>query len=136
MDSNNIVEGKRQRILSQKARKEAYEATLSQVSEQGSFHVAFHAGITFKKPRIHRTTLPPPPKFWNGLRNHPCKLGFQAAADKEYNDLRNRGTFQFVQKSDIDPKTIIPLMWVFTYKFDDDGYLIKYKARLVVQGDL
>ena len=27
-------------------------------------------------------------------------------------------------------------MWVFTYKFNEDGYLLKYKARLVVCGDL
>ena len=27
-------------------------------------------------------------------------------------------------------------MWVFDYKFDEDGYLLKYKARLVVRGDL
>jgi hypothetical protein len=27
-------------------------------------------------------------------------------------------------------------MWVFTYKFDEDGHYIKAKARLVVRGDL
>lgn len=27
-------------------------------------------------------------------------------------------------------------MWVFTYKFDENGYLYKFKARLVVRGDL
>jgi hypothetical protein len=27
-------------------------------------------------------------------------------------------------------------MWVFTYKFNEDGYLTKFKARLVVRGDL
>ena len=27
-------------------------------------------------------------------------------------------------------------MWVFTYKFDTDGYLLKFKARIVVRGDL
>jgi len=27
-------------------------------------------------------------------------------------------------------------MWVFTYKFDQDSYLLKHKARLVAQGDL
>jgi hypothetical protein len=27
-------------------------------------------------------------------------------------------------------------MWVFTYKFDEDGYYIKAKACLVVRGDL
>jgi hypothetical protein len=31
---------------------------------------------------------------------------------------------------------VLPLMWVFTYKFDTKGYLSKYKARLVVRGDL
>jgi hypothetical protein len=30
----------------------------------------------------------------------------------------------------------LPLMWVSTYKFDKDGLLYKYKARLVVRGDL
>jgi hypothetical protein len=27
-------------------------------------------------------------------------------------------------------------MWVFTYKFDEDGLLYKYKAWLVMRGDL
>jgi hypothetical protein len=27
-------------------------------------------------------------------------------------------------------------MWVFTYKTDGDGYLSRFKARLVVRGDL
>ena len=32
-------------------------------------------------------------------------------------------------------KTLIPLMWVFSYKFDDASYLLKFKACLVVCGD-
>jgi len=31
---------------------------------------------------------------------------------------------------------ILPLIWVFTYKLDKDSFVIKYKARLVVRGDL
>ena len=31
---------------------------------------------------------------------------------------------------------VIPVTWVFTYKFDIDGFLVKYKARLCVRGDL
>jgi hypothetical protein len=27
-------------------------------------------------------------------------------------------------------------MWVFSYKLDKDGFVIKYKARLVIRGDL
>jgi hypothetical protein len=30
----------------------------------------------------------------------------------------------------------LPLMWVFTYKFNKDRLLYKYKAQLVVRGDL
>ena len=30
----------------------------------------------------------------------------------------------------------LPLMWVYTYKFDADGYLHAFKARLVARGDL
>jgi hypothetical protein len=27
-------------------------------------------------------------------------------------------------------------MWVFSYKLDEDGFVIKYKARLIIRGDL
>jgi hypothetical protein len=30
----------------------------------------------------------------------------------------------------------LPLIWVFTNKFDEDGYLLKEKARIVARGDL
>ena len=36
-----------------------------------------------------------------------------------------------------DPQTqILPTMWVFTYKFDPHGYLVKYKAQLVIYNNL
>ena len=31
---------------------------------------------------------------------------------------------------------MLPLKWVFTYKFDSEGYLVKHKARICVRGDL
>jgi hypothetical protein len=31
---------------------------------------------------------------------------------------------------------LLLLMWVFTYKFDNNGYLIRYKARFYGRGDL
>jgi hypothetical protein len=30
----------------------------------------------------------------------------------------------------------LPLTWVFTYKFDKQGFLLKFKARICVRGDL
>ena len=50
-------------------------------------------------------------------------------------DLRKQDTFTSVQEDKIKA-FVIPLMWVFTYKFNDNGFLVKYKARLVVRGDL
>jgi hypothetical protein len=41
-----------------------------------------------------------------------------------------------VDKQQAENQKIIPLKWVFTYKNDSDGYLTKYKARIVVRGDL
>jgi len=42
-----------------------------------------------------------------------------------------------VDRSDVPfGEKIIPLAWVFTYKIDPDGYLIKHKARIVARGDL
>lgn len=116
-------------------RNEVYHATIAHPESKISLHQAFIVGTDFQKRKVHRTDLPAAPKFWNQLRNHPHRLGFQAAATKEITDLRKQETFTSVQDSSVR-SFVIPLMWVFTYKFDDNGYLVKYKARLVVRGDL
>ena len=56
--------------------------------------------------------------------------------EKEYNDLKRRGTFKTVPKEEASNEQILPLKWVFKYKLDSDGYLQKLKARLCVRGDL
>ncbi|KAK1912880.1 hypothetical protein P3342_004816 [Pyrenophora teres f. teres] len=85
--------------------------------------------------RIHRDDLPPPPRHWKELKRHAHGKQFKAAAYAEFNSCWKKGTFA---KPDItaDTTDAVPLMWVFTYKFNEDGYLLKYKARLVVRGDL
>ena len=65
---------------------------------------------------------------------HPYRDSFLAAASKEYTDLKRRNTFRHIPKTSAT-KTL-PLLWVFTYKFDTNGYLDKFKARLCVRGDL
>lgn len=84
--------------------------------------------------RLHRDEIPPPPKTWRDIDKHPLKELFRAAAELEHNALVARGTFKKVRKP--TGRQIIPLMWVFTYKFDQEGYLIKAKARICVRGDL
>jgi hypothetical protein len=86
--------------------------------------------------------LPAPPKTWAEVKSRPDADKWLAAADKEVKEQLHKGVFKKVKekkkekdKEHSDAETL-PLMWVFTYKFDADGYLSSYKARLVVRGDL
>ena len=55
---------------------------------------------------------------------------------KEIKSLSEKGTYEVVDKPKDRGKQILPLLWVFTYKFDQDGYLVKFKAHICVRGDL
>ena len=70
------------------------------------------------------------------MQKHSYAIEFKKVVDKEFNALLNKGTFEYINKSKVDKQEPLLLMQVFTYKFDQDGYLIKYKARLVARGDL
>ena len=52
----------------------------------------------------------------------------------EYENLNHYQTFHAVPKT--SAIRTLPLVWVFTYKFDTNRYLSKYKALLCVRGDL
>ena len=52
------------------------------------------------------------------------------AADVEVQKIVDCGTVEVVEMP--YSKKVVPMMWVFTYKLDDDGYLLKFKACLVV----
>ena len=88
--------------------------------------------------RLHRDKLPPPPRRWRDLEKHPFGHEFKDAARAEFASCKDKGCFAAtaVTAATAAEAQILPLMWVFTYKFDEDGYLYKYKARLVVRGDL
>jgi hypothetical protein len=112
----------------------AFAATIAQANESAS--VATQRKIKPDPTRIHRNDLPPPPRHWNELKRHAHRKQFEAATEAEFNKCWKKGTFA---KPDITAEHIeyaVPLMWVFSYKFDEDGYLYEYKARLVVRGDL
>jgi hypothetical protein len=44
--------------------------------------------------------------------------------------------FEVVEIKDIGKAYIVPNIWVYIYKFDIDDFLDRYKARLIVQGNL
>jgi hypothetical protein len=97
------------------------------------FYAAFSAGRAM--PKIHRDSLPTAPRNWKDMQAHPHAKEFRAAAQKEHDDLLRKKVFEYVNSGYSEQKPL-PLMWVFTYKFDPDGFLIKHKARLCARGDL
>ena len=44
--------------------------------------------------------------------------------------------FKTIPKEEANNEQILPLKWVFKYKFNSNSYLQKLKARLYVYGDL
>jgi hypothetical protein len=94
------------------------------------------AGID-EVPRIHQSQLPLLPKTMKQLDTHMFSSQFRRAQEIEWRDLRAKGVFRKTDKTKTTADgEVLPLMWVFTYKTDSDGYLSRFKARLVVRGDL
>jgi hypothetical protein len=95
----------------------------------------FHVGVTPEK-RIHRDDAPPEPNGWKQMLKHVYRLEFTEGARKEYDTLDRQEVWYFVTEDQLNGIKPIPLRWVFKYKVDDFGYIVKYKARLCVRGDL
>jgi hypothetical protein len=111
-------------------------------SEHATVHAVIAAALAgqFKEPprgapRTHRDTLPALPNKWKDLYTHLYGALFREAAWKEIQKLMESDTWTEINRTDADQKPL-PLKWVFTYKFDQDGYFLKCKARICVRGDL
>jgi len=135
---NLIIERSRNRQPSK--RRDVYLAALQHPGDAPGYYAAFNAALdrsSESRPRLHRDQLPPPPKSWRELKQHPHMAGFLAATQTEFKALQDKGMFESIPLTpQIASQTVLPLLWVFTYKFDTDGYLVKYKARICVRGNL
>ena len=102
-----------------------------------TFHAVFAAAVRAlkEKERPHRNRLPPEPKYYGQLRKHPLGGQFQDAARAEMKKVLEKGTWRVIDRAKSRGK-ILPLKWVFLYKFDESGHLVKCKARICVRGDL
>lgn len=140
-------------------RREAYATALDNTAnrELNAFHTAFASGFSASffdnglyrddspspstsksEQRFHRDDLPPEPKTYHQMLKHPHSQGFMKAVEVEITALQNKNTWTEVSLDHASKagKTPIPTTWVFKYKFDEQGYLTKYKARLCTRGDL
>ena len=74
------------------------------------------------------------------MLKHPYKQEFLQAAEKEYQSIESKETFEYIAENDSRVQEYsqkpLPLMWTLVYKSDENGFLDKFKARLVARRDL
>lgn len=91
------------------------------------------------KPRAngkyHRKDLPPAPTSHHRMCAHPLEIWFRAAMADHMKSHQEMASFTEIHINGAKGSQILDCKWVYTYKFDKDGYLLKTKARLVVRGD-
>ena len=119
--------------------KNAYLIALAYNQELARYYSAFLAAlsITTGIRRLYKDTLPDPPRTYRQIRSHIHATEFQAACNKEIKALFDKDMFIYINKSKVFTGIVLlPLIWVFTYKFNKDRYLNKHKACLIAQGDL
>ena len=85
-------------------------------------------------PKPHRQ-LPKAPNHWKELDSHPYGEGFKEGARLEIRNLVNRGCWRVIPQEEAKTRPI-PLKWVFTYKTNSSGELVRQRSRIVVRGDL
>ncbi|KAM4067905.1 reverse transcriptase (RNA-dependent DNA polymerase) [Hirsutella rhossiliensis] len=88
-----------------------------------------------QRSQPHRDTLIRLPKRYQDLDHHPHGKEFKEGCRNELRDLIRRGTWRLIHRMKAT-STPIPLKWVFDYKFDSNGFLVRCKARICVRGDL
>ncbi|RKF72133.1 hypothetical protein GcM3_099017 [Golovinomyces cichoracearum] len=127
LDPENIISGTR--------RTHYGGQFVSQVHDSlHSYYLSFCTAKMETSFRHHPDNLPPVPIRWSQMLRHKFRKEFKIAAEKEFHTLKSKNTWEFVEE--IQNANLIPLIWIFDYKYDVDGYLAKFKARICARGDL
>jgi hypothetical protein len=144
--THNIIEGKRTRKGKSSAPMFASAVHSSGLRLGFSFAAKIERDLTVESSpdeipaRLHRDDLPPEPKSWKAMLQSRFAKFWINAAKQEMHNLLDIHTFEPSSWEEVKlagmETDISYLKWVFKYKFDSDGYLVKFKARLCVRGDL
>ena len=127
----NILPEGSQRRRKKSARAAGLMTYYNLIQPHTAFHTAFNTAL---QHRMHRSTLPPAPRNWKEAMESPFRPQWMTAAQAEWTKLQQQRVMEEVQR--IEAKsTPLRLGWVFGYKFDEDDYLVRFKARLVVRGN-
>lgn len=83
----------------------------------------------------HWKSLPPLPASHDRLKDHPCGKEFREAEISHLDGHKKTRSWEEVLRRSAKGHKILGCHWVYTYKLDKHGRLMKYKARLVIRGD-
>lgn len=84
---------------------------------------------------LYRKDLPQPPSTHRDLEVHPFGAAFEEAEKDHLQSHAQMRSWTEVSRSSLKDHKILDCRWVYVYKFDKHGRLLKCKARLVVRGD-
>jgi Reverse transcriptase (RNA-dependent DNA polymerase)/GAG-pre-integrase domain len=84
---------------------------------------------------VHRRNLPPPPTRHKDLEMHPLGQLFEQAETDHLQSHIPMNSWTKIDRLDAQGEQVLDCMWIYVYKFDKHGRLLKCKARLVVRGD-
>ncbi|KAL1956597.1 hypothetical protein VTO42DRAFT_7008 [Malbranchea cinnamomea] len=141
VDEANIITGKRARRSNPDRldRRTIFLTTL-EMSIYNPANILLTAFMTaseaIKNKPLHAKDLPPPPTSWKELLKHPFRRQFELACGVELKGLEARGTYKKVPRPKNYNGYILPLKWVWTYKFDDDSFLTKALMAIAATFDL
>jgi hypothetical protein len=80
--------------------------------------------------------LPPPPKNRREMLRHRFAKEFQEAETQHMQTHVQASSFTEVPRDQSRDSAKLASMWVYTYKSDQDGRVSRFKARLVIRGDM
>lgn len=120
------------RRKSARERKQSERAREAAAGSCATYRSSFFIG---REQKPHQRNLPPEPRSYHELINHRFEQDFREAMEIEWTGINKRGTVQPIPQDQVTGQ-VLPLTWVFKYKFDKHGYLQKFKARICVRGDL
>ncbi len=151
VNSANIIESKRNRKSNSKYAQLMYEEWM----KISKFHVAFMIEMWIKKKneikslksslskdakywssRSHVSDFSSSSTHWREMLKHSYAAQWQKAAQIEYDAINDKKTWIAIDRFEAQKMKITSLKWVFIYKTDSNNFLLKFKARIVIQENL
>ena len=104
--------------------------------DSGISHLNIQSGKRTRTQRLRVLAvmeLLPAPEHFRDIEGRPDSSKWFEAIDEEIGNMAREGVWK--EKTTLpEGQKLVGCRWVFTYKFNSDGSIAKYKARLVARG--